>query len=220
MPIGCASCRNPSISFAMLVCSIVCSVISLRPLLVLLRARQLAEEDQRRRLEEVALLGELLDRVAAVEQHALVAVDVGDPALAVAVFMNAGSYVIMPNSSGVTLIWRRSVALMVPSWIGTSYCLPVRLSVIVSVSAIWKVPGANVPTVLTVRRCSGLGVVRSSSGSVGSAGTLYPPVSQRAEVRHLAALAAERTPRRVRRLPPAVDATASSEVPKPPNCIG
>ena len=56
--------------------------------------------------------------------------------LQAAVFMNAGSYVIIPNSSGVTLIWRRSVALIVPSWIGTSYCLPVRLSVIVSVSAI------------------------------------------------------------------------------------
>ncbi len=52
-----------------------------------------------------------------------------------AVFMNAGSYVIIPNSSGTTLICRRSIARIVPSWMGISYCLPVRLSVIVSVSA-------------------------------------------------------------------------------------
>jgi hypothetical protein len=40
--------------------------------------RQLAVEQQVADLDEVALLGELLDRVAAVQQHALVAVDVGD----------------------------------------------------------------------------------------------------------------------------------------------
>src|SRR3989304_3090741 len=34
----------------------------------------------------------------------------------------------MPNSSGLVLIWRRSIARMVPSQIGSSYCLPVRLS--------------------------------------------------------------------------------------------
>src|SRR5262252_1840014 len=44
----------------------------------------------------------------------------------------------MPNSSELTLICRRSVARIVPSWIGTSYCLPVRLSVIVSVSGIGR----------------------------------------------------------------------------------
>ena len=49
-----------------------------RPRLLLRRGRQLAEQDQVRGLEEVALLGELLDRIAAVEQDALVAVDVGD----------------------------------------------------------------------------------------------------------------------------------------------
>ena len=52
-----------------------------------------------------------------------------------AVFMNAGSYVISPKSSGSTLICWRSMARIVPSLIGISYCLPVRLSVIVSVSA-------------------------------------------------------------------------------------
>src|SRR5438552_11144464 len=51
-----------------------------------------------------------------------------------AVFMNAGSYVIRPKSSLPFLIWRRSVALIVPSLIGTSYDFPVRLSVIVRVS--------------------------------------------------------------------------------------
>ena len=52
-----------------------------------------------------------------------------------AVFMNAGSYVIRPKSSGPLLIWRRSMARIVPSWIGSSYFFPVRLSTIVKVSA-------------------------------------------------------------------------------------
>src|SRR6476660_2863121 len=98
-----------------------------------------------------------------------------------AVFMNAGSYVIIPNSSAVTLIWRRSVALMVPSWIGTWYCFPVRLSVIVSVSAIRSF------RILRER-------LRGDAVSLGE-----PPP----QVGHLAALAAERPPRRVRRLLPA-----------------
>src|SRR6266480_154528 len=48
-----------------------------------------------------------------------------------AVFMKAGSYVIKPKSSSDVLIWRRSMALMVPFSMGRSYCLPVRLSVMV-----------------------------------------------------------------------------------------
>ena len=52
-----------------------------------------------------------------------------------AVFVNAGSYVIIPKSSSLTLILRRSMARIVSSWMGTSYVLPVRLSVIVRVSA-------------------------------------------------------------------------------------
>src|SRR5205085_2690336 len=51
-----------------------------------------------------------------------------------AVFMKAGSYVIRPKSSAPLLIWRRSIARIVPSLIGRSYVLPVRLSVIVRVS--------------------------------------------------------------------------------------
>src|SRR6476619_4706297 len=39
-----------------------------------------------------------------------------------------------PKSSSCVLILRSSVALMVPSSIGTSYCFPVRLSVTVRVS--------------------------------------------------------------------------------------
>src|SRR6266568_8244674 len=56
-----------------------------------------------------------------------------------AVFMNAGSYVIRPNSSASTLIWRRSIARMavspsVPcSRIDTGYGLPVRPSLISNV---------------------------------------------------------------------------------------
>src|SRR3954447_18075649 len=93
----------------------------------------------------------------------------------------------MPNSSAVTLIWRRSVALTVPSWIGTSYCLPVRLSVIVSVSAIAR----HVRPDIIGRRLPGHAVVARQ-----------PP----SQVRHLAARAAERLPRRVHRVLPAVDA--------------
>src|SRR5216684_5269908 len=40
----------------------------------------------------------------------------------------------MANSLGSTLIWRRSAARMVSCVMGTSYDLPVRLSVMVSVS--------------------------------------------------------------------------------------
>src|SRR2546425_3143478 len=46
-----------------------------------------------------------------------------------AVFRSPGSYVASPASSSVTLIWRRSTARIVPSWMGSSYVLPVRLSV-------------------------------------------------------------------------------------------
>ena len=49
---------------------------------LLRRGRQLAVEQQVAGLEEVAVLGELLDRIAAIEQHALVAVDIGDRGLA------------------------------------------------------------------------------------------------------------------------------------------
>ncbi len=44
--------------------------------------RQLAVEQEKGDLQEGRLLGQLLDRVAAVQQHALVAVDVGDLAVA------------------------------------------------------------------------------------------------------------------------------------------
>ncbi len=42
------------------------------------RGRQFAEQQQIAGLEEVAVLGQLLDRIAAIEQDALVAVDIGD----------------------------------------------------------------------------------------------------------------------------------------------
>jgi len=48
---------------------------------VLVLLRQLAVEQQVGHFQEGRLLGQLLDRVAAVEQHALVTVDVGDRAL-------------------------------------------------------------------------------------------------------------------------------------------
>src|SRR5437763_1190441 len=51
-----------------------------------------------------------------------------------AVFRNAGSYDISPPSPSAALIWRRSVARIVPSTIGNSYSWPVRLSTTFSVS--------------------------------------------------------------------------------------
>ena len=44
--------------------------------------RQLAVQQQVGDLEEVGLFGQLVDRVAAVQQHAFIAIDVGDLALA------------------------------------------------------------------------------------------------------------------------------------------
>ncbi len=46
------------------------------------RGRQLAVEEQVAGLEEIAVLGELLDRIAPIQQHTLVAVDIGDLRLA------------------------------------------------------------------------------------------------------------------------------------------
>src|SRR5262249_49762441 len=57
-----------------------------------------------------------------------------------AVFMNAGSYDMTPKSSSLTLMFLKAVARTVPSSIGTSYDLPVRLSVIVSESETVAVP--------------------------------------------------------------------------------
>ena len=51
---------------------------------LLLGGRQVAVEQEVAALHEVGVLGQLLDRIAAVEQHALVAVDVGDRQLAAA----------------------------------------------------------------------------------------------------------------------------------------
>src|SRR4030095_16091472 len=51
-----------------------------------------------------------------------------------AVFVKAGSYASRPKSSGPVRIWRKSMARIAPSTIGTSYCLPVRLSTTVRLS--------------------------------------------------------------------------------------
>jgi hypothetical protein len=54
-----------------------------RPGLELQGGRQLAEDDEVGRLQVVAVFGELLDRIAPIEQDAFVAVDVSDGAAAV-----------------------------------------------------------------------------------------------------------------------------------------
>src|SRR5438067_5082 len=64
-----------------------------------------------------------------------------------AVFMKAGSYVIRPKSSSLTLILRRSVARMVSSLMGTSYVWPVRLSVMVRLLVGKKTPPMQIERV-------------------------------------------------------------------------
>ena len=99
------------------------------PGVVLLLGGQLALDQEIGHLEEVGLLRELLDRVAAVLEDALVAVDVGDRGLRHdAVLTNPGSYVARPGTSSPRRIWPRSLAAIVPSVMGTSYSWPVRLS--------------------------------------------------------------------------------------------
>ena len=131
----------------------------LRPVLQLRGRRQLAEENQVGRFEVVAFFGQLLDRIAAIEQDALVAVDVGDRAAAVRGVHERRVVRHQPEVVGRRLdlpeVHRADGAVL----IGSSYFLPVRLSVIVSVSAI-----------------------RFSSGSImtGSAGTRYDSSAHRA----------------------------------------
>ena len=76
--IGCASRRKPRRKNCICSLTIVWLVTSCDEVLLLLGVRQLAVQQQVAGLEEVALRRELLDRVAAVQQLALVAVDVGD----------------------------------------------------------------------------------------------------------------------------------------------
>ena len=64
-------------------CTIVCIDDVRLPRGVLVRRRQLAAQEQPRHLEEALALGELFDRVAAIAQDALVAVDERDGAAAV-----------------------------------------------------------------------------------------------------------------------------------------
>src|SRR5688572_894916 len=66
-----------------------------------------------------------------------------------------------PKSSSSTFIWRKSIALTVPSVIGTSYVWPVRLSVTVRVS----VASATPPPPLAL--CSSVAIVLPRVRKVG-----------------------------------------------------
>src|SRR5256885_8565877 len=93
----------------------------------------------------------------------------------------------MPNSSSSTLIWRRSIARTVLSLIGSSYFLPVRLSMTVSDSD----PGSTTPSVAG-RSTSCLVVMPTSSRlaywSLNSRSLELAPVlracGERLEARH------------------------------------
>src|SRR5215467_2274575 len=103
-----------------------------------------------------------------------------------AVFMNAGSYVISPKSFGPALICRRSMARIAPSWTSSSYFFPVRLSTMVSVSAIlFRL------FVLAVRPRHGF--ARHAVPAVRPARQILDPTT----------FAAERTPRGIDRVHPA-----------------
>src|SRR5678815_650614 len=133
-----------------------------------------------------------------------------------AVFMNAGSYVMRPKSSSDVLIWRRSPALIVPSWMGSSYFLPVRLSTIVSVSAIEvsvvcfkssigrsvAICSSHVPSdfrsVRIVFASPGRRIHRLGGHAIGA-------VRPARQVLQLAPLAAEGSPLRLHRILPAED---------------
>ena len=80
--IGCASRRKPLKKRVSWSCTMVWRRDVVVPFALLRQGRQLALQQQIAHLQEVALLRQLLDRVAAVQQHALVAVDVGDGGLA------------------------------------------------------------------------------------------------------------------------------------------
>src|SRR4249920_3887188 len=91
------------------------------------------------------------------------------------------------------------MARIAPSWIGTSYCLPVRLSVIVSVSAITaEILRRRLVVLFFVH---GGGYAGRPLGPVGDAVIALQPA---AEVGHLAALAAERPPGHLDRLLPTI----------------
>jgi len=90
------------------------------PLAQRLLGRQVAAQQKERDLEEAGLVAEQLDRVAAIPEDALVAVDEVIALRVEAVFMNAGSYARSPTSSGPLLSCRRSVARMAPSVIAMS----------------------------------------------------------------------------------------------------
>jgi hypothetical protein len=88
--------------------------------------RQFAVDEQVRDFEERAFFRELLNGITPVAQDTFIAIDECDFADAGC----AGSYVIIPKSSALTFICRRSIALIESLVMGMLYSFPVRLSVI------------------------------------------------------------------------------------------
>ncbi|MFO1205057.1 MAG: hypothetical protein U1E63_04880 [Burkholderiales bacterium] len=97
-----------------------------------LGVRQFTAQEQEAHVEEVAVHGELFDRVAAIEQHALVAVDVGDARLAAGGGHESGverEHAVLP----VRLRMSTTSGPMVPDRIGRSTLLVMWLTVRVAV---------------------------------------------------------------------------------------
>src|SRR6476660_5019436 len=102
-----------------------------------------------------------------------------------------------PVSSCPALICFRSVARIAPSLMGTSYCLPVRLSVMVSVSAITKGAFSSRIVVGAVTGFVGVFIRRGRQRLRRHAIVAVYPLRQ---ILQLAALAAERLPCRLHRV--------------------
>src|SRR5687767_1819605 len=125
-----------------------------------------------------------------------------------AVLRNAGSEVVSPVSSGPALICLRSVARIAHSLMGTSYCFPVRLSVIVSVSAMLESSVVSRQSSVVSRVAfARLRVLRNRLGRHAVA-AVDPP----RKILEFAALAAEGNPGGHCGLAPAKHAYASHDI--------
>src|ERR1700726_427544 len=80
--------------------------------------RQLPIEQEIAGLEEIAVLGDLLDRIAAIEQHTLVAVDIGD--LRFATRRRGETRIVGEHSGlGIELVYGEDRRITMNSYVGT-----------------------------------------------------------------------------------------------------
>ena len=100
---------------------------------ILLLAGQVAVQQDMAGFEEIAVLGELLDGIAAIEQNALVAVDKGDVGFARRRRGEAGVVGEVRRTGRKAWIYLEHPARACPRYTGSSYCLLCSVSVAVPV---------------------------------------------------------------------------------------